>query len=667
MKKNNLISLLILTIVLSLFIPINIVSAANELKLQQTAGSVTIEGNKSTKLSLQITNTTNSPITGVVAKINSTSLPHEPFSNKELDLGNLDSKKSVTATWNMNTTDLELSKTYTLPITITSNEGYKSTHDAVIYVFPDNNDTSGEKISKSNITIVPTSGNLTAGSNSNLTITVTNVGNTVLNDLVVSLSTLPEGITLDNTNLFIPLGSLLGNKSQTVNVPVKISKSIENGSYGFTATVTGTDSEKKGVNFTQTSFLDISAGNNNSSASLSINNFIVPKEVKAGGTFDTKFTIKNDSSVNVKNLKVTIKGGEGLINKTKNIFLDTSFAGGLSKEYNVTFFTLDKTESKNIPIEVIVEYAEEGVKDPITFSQYEGVFINGSSEGDGTGIKTPQLIVNGYTYGGDSVKAGEEFTLNYTLYNTSKDKSLRNVKIALSSDEGTFIPVGSSNTMYIETIGVKRSASKSIVLNCKPDALQKTVAINLDMTYEDTKGNEYTAKEVISIPVVQKTKLKVDEITLPFESYVGQQTGLSVSFYNVGKTVLNNLTVTAEGNFDLPQSASYFAGNVESGKQDSYDLTLVPKEVGPVEGTIIFNFEDVDGNSQYVEKTFTFNAIDAPLIDEGAMDLPMEEPGMKTWQKILLGSGILVSLGIVIFVLRRKKKKKEQELTIDEE
>ncbi|MGL5439988.1 MAG: COG1361 S-layer family protein [Filifactoraceae bacterium] len=666
MKKNNLILITALTMILSLCLPTNFSDATNEFKLQQTEGTVTIEGNSSTKLSVQITNTTSSKLTNVVAKINTSNLPHEPFSDKEISFGDIESKKTVLATWNINTSDTEFSKTYTLPVTVTCNEGLTSTQDSVIYVFPDDSSTSTEKVPKANISITPTSNKLSAGSSSSLTVNVSNVGNTILNDLVVSLSSLPTGISLNNYNLNVPIGSLPTSKSKSINVPIVISKSVEEGNYGFTATVTGSDGDKKPASFTQTSFLEIK-GSNSSSSSLSINNFKVPAEVGAGATFNSTFTLSNDSTTAVKNVKVTIKGGEGLINKSKNIFTETNFAGGASKNFNITFFTLNKTESKNIPIEVIVEYLDEGMKDPITFSQYEGVFINGSKEGDGTGVKTPQLIVNSYTYGGDSVRAGEEFQLNYTLYNTNKDKNLRNIKVALSSDEGTFIPVGSSNTMFIENIGTRKAASKSIVLSCKPDAPQKTVAVTLDITYEDTKGSEYTAKEIISVPVVQKTKLKIDDISLPPEAHVGEQTNISANFYNVGKTTLSNFTVTAEGNFDVPQSPSYFVGNLEAGKQDSYDLVLIPKELGPVKGKIIFSFEDLEGKSQHIEKEFTFNAIEAPPIDDGTIQPPVEESGISIGKKIALGAGMFSLLAISVFVFRHRKKKKEQELTIDEE
>jgi len=45
----------------------------------------------------------------------------------------------------------------------------------------------------------------------------------------------------------------------------------------------------------------------------------------------------------------------------------------------------------------------------------------GVSEAVTIASATPNLIIQKYTYGGESVEAGKEFTLNITFYNTSKN------------------------------------------------------------------------------------------------------------------------------------------------------------------------------------------------------------------------------------------------------
>lgn len=654
-------SLSILLIFLFLFSTIPIY-AANEIKIEQTAGTVIHETYQSGKLSAKITNTSDHDITGVVAKLSTSPLTYAPYSDAEVAIGTLRAKESKTVTWDLNTSGLESNKTYKLPLTVTDDSGNSYRNDMVMYVYPNNpkNPSDEFKLPKASISITSSAGKLNAGSKANLNVIISNVGNTLLNDVNISFK-LPEGVTPNNTNLSFPVGSILSGKQKSLNFPVSIDSSVEKGNYAFEASITALDHENKSVSFSQTSYIPIESGSSNPT-NIQIGNISLPGSSNAGSEFNLSFNVTNNSSGTAKNVKITVTGQEGLVNKTKNIFTIPEMTPGLSKSYSVTFFSLDNVESKNIPIEIKVEYSEG--KETISLSQYEGIFIKGKSSSGG--VKTPQLIVTNYTYGGQEVLAGSDFKLNYTILNTSKDKALRNIKIVLTSDEGYFIPVQSSNTMYIDSIGVKGSASKSITLNCKPNAEQKTVSVNLDMTYEDTNGNEYTAKEMISVPVVQKTKLRVDEIQLPTEIYVGQVNNLNVDFYNLGKTVLSNLTVTAEGDFSVDGTDVYFVGNMDIGKQDNYSLSFIPNNVGSGNGKLIFSYEDVSGESEVFEKEFTFNAIEMPPMEPEGEFPPVEEQGMPIWQKIGIGAIPIIAL-IILFIIKRNKKKKEQELTIDEE
>ena len=55
-------------------------------------------------------------------------------------------------------------------------------------------------------------------------------------------------------------------------------------------------------------------------------------------------------------------------------------------------------------------------------------------------------MITSYSYGGNPVQPNGQFPLSMTFVNTSKEKTLKNIKISLTADEGTFIAVGSSNS-----------------------------------------------------------------------------------------------------------------------------------------------------------------------------------------------------------------------------
>jgi len=135
----------------------------------------------------------------------------------------------------------------------------------------------------------------------------------------------------------------------------------------------------------------------------------------------------------------------------------------------------------------------------------------------------------------------------------------------------------------------------------------------------------------------------------------------------MGKTILNNLRITAEGDFDTPESTSYFAGNMESGKSDSYDFSFIPRKGGALEGKIIFSYEDASGDVQTLERPFSFQVMDEmPAFNDG---MPPEDPAAGSGHKklwIILGV-IVVLAGAGVFAWRKiRKRKKQREMEIDE-
>jgi hypothetical protein len=206
-------------------------------------------------------------------------------------------------------------------------------------------------------------------------------------------------------------------------------------------------------------------------------------------------------------------------------------------------------------------------------------------------------------------------------------------------------------------------------LSVKPTAEQKTTPLNIDMSYEDGSGNAFTSKDIISIPVMQETRLEVDDVIAPPELYAAMQSGVSVQFYNMGKTTLNNLRVTAEGDFDTPESTSYFVGNMESGKSDTYDFTFIPRKGGTMEGKIVFTYEDASGDQQILERPFSFQVMDEmPAMDPGAVPVDPAAAGNGGGKALWIALGILVLLaGGGIFAWRKiRKKKMHREMEIDE-
>jgi len=396
---------------------------------------------------------------------------------------------------------------------------------------------------------------------------------------------------------------------------------------------------------------------------IAITNINTPPVAIAGNDFTVSFNVTNQGDFATGRLKITAEVPDGLANRTKNIFLEQSIAKGQSKSYSVTYFSEDGAAEKNYPIMITVEPASGGDAAD-TVMQYTGVFIENGGSGS---IKTPQLMVSNYSYGGSFVQAGDQFRLDIGLTNTSSNHTLQNIKVTLQSGDGTFIPVNSSNSFYINRIDRNGYADYSIYLSVKPDAEQKTTSINVDMSYEDSSGNAFTATDVISIPIMQETRLIVDDIIAPPELYAGMQNGVNVEFYNMGKTTLNNLRIYAEGDFDTMESTSYYAGNMESGRSDSYNFSFIPRGPGVMEGTVYFTYEDASGDQQVIEKQFSFDIMEMPVWNEEPFPIDENMGGKKTpWLPIGAGAVAVAGAAGIVLWKRHRKKKMNREMEIDE-
>ena len=87
----------------------------------------------------------------------------------------------------------------------------------------------------------------------------------------------------------------------------------------------------------------------------------------------------------------------------------------------------------------------------------------------------PRLIIDKYSFGPQLVRAGENFEMKLSFYNTSSNKTVKNIKIFLAAEpalvqipiaqvqEVLYLPLDSSNTFYIDSIPPKEESRKKLL------------------------------------------------------------------------------------------------------------------------------------------------------------------------------------------------------------
>lgn len=508
--------------------------------------------------------------------------------------------------------------------------------------------------------VIAPKGGLNSGTTNAVQLKMKNTGNAPFNKVVAGIG-LGDKMTLQNASTEQDLGSMSRTGEASASFPIFIDTSHTGGNVPLSFTVKATDPTGKEATFTITEYVTVNAGTSLADR-LEIVNIQNPANVSTDQNFDLKFAVKNNSATAAKNIKVTVEPTAPIVNKTKNIFVVT-LAGGESKAFNVQMFAVGGSElqSQNYPIKIT---AETTGTDASSIVQYTGVFVNAGNNNKNKTV--PQIIITNYNYGNSAVVANEVFPLSIVLKNTNIDQTLRNIKVSFTAEDGVFIPHNTSNSFYIDKIGPGGSINKTVEFMTKPDAPEKTVSINVDMSYEDNKGNPVSVKDIISVPVIQERRLVIDDIVPTDTYFAGEQGNLTVQYYNMGKNTLNNLVIYAEGDFDFPQSTKVFAGKFDAGKNDFYDLQFIPKHTGESSGKIIFTFEDSSGKPIKIEKPFTIKAEEA-LPEDPMMDEEMMRPtGTGKGKFIAIGAGILIVI-IAIIIYKKRKKKQLDSLDIGNE
>lgn len=541
-------------------------------------------------------------------------------------------------------------------------------------------DSKAPQLSVSRLDILPNR-TIGIGENFNLGIELENQGDILAKDIKVTLEGLSEdAISLAQGSAMQTIHSIPGGFKNYAVFQLKSSKRITPGNQQLKLKLKYNEGQYEE---THDIYLNV-AQDSEKASNLIFENIIYPTgTVGQNQEVTLSFDLRNQGQTDAKNVivKAISQDMAGLVPKTVSQVKVDIIAPDESQNLVFKFITTKTTETKNYPIEISIEYEDETLPygEKHKLNQFLGVFTSGGDDN----ISKPKLIIDKYNFDPSLVRAGENFTMNLSFFNTNSSKTVRNIKIFLTSNERTdpnsnsgggsvFTPVDSSNTFYIDSIPPKGRVEKKITMFTVPDAQAKTYTLTANFEYEDNQG-EYTAEELIGVPVVQNSKLDTGELSVFPEAYMGQSTPVSLEFYNTGKVSLYNMMVKLEGDFQV-ENGQYYVGNFNSGSSEYFEGYVIPNAPGELTGAVVFTYEDSTGQVQEVRKEFTLNVMDAPPMPDfpGGEFPPFEEPqqgGIKgiLKSKVFWGIFLAIIVAIVsIVVYRKKKKNKMKEMAIDE-
>jgi len=554
------------------------------------------------------------------------------------------------------------SKTYPIKFNIqfynTYNDFYSTTETG--YLKTEESNAVSKLVLKS---VVSNPSPVPPGENFQLDILLENEGSQSAKNVSVTLLGLKnDGISSIGTSSKITKSRVYGYDTSTFTFNLSASKKIESGANNLKIKVDYTDST--GTARSEEMDFFITVQDSNLQSIVELKNIVSPETTLIpGSNAIIAFDVVNTGNEDAKNVKVTVTSDKEIIPRTQNTIIIPVLKNGDPKNLQFQLFVSDDAVTKNYPVAITVEYdLPSGNGSKQTVMQYVGLYVENKS-----GKTVPRLIIDKYSIEPKSLFAGQEFTLDLSILNTSKSAKIQNVKVSVASDDGTFTTVD-SNSFYFDIISPKSRVQKKILLSSKPDAEAKQYMLSINYEYEDDKGTAYTSKDTIGIPLQQTQRLTIGELNIPSEVFVGDTIPVNISFYNMGKSTLYNLMAKLDGNFKV-EGSSYFVGNFEPGKTDSFDGAIIPEAPGKITGSVIFTYEDAAGKTYEVRKELSVNVVEMPVPRDPGLEVQPEDsssPKIPLWAYIAGGIAGLVVIVLVVLVIR-KRIKARKELMFDEE
>ena len=136
-----------------------------------------------------------------------------------------------------------------------------------------------------------------------------------------------------------------------------------------------------------------------------------------------------------------------------------------------------------------------------------------------------------------------------------------------------------------------------------------------------------------------------------------QTTQLSFSIYNMGKSVLNNVFFTVEGDFAVANGSSYYYGTLQAGYPDYVEMDITPLVAGEAKGTLTVHMEDSNGDEVTYVSDISGMIMEMggePGWEDPGFDIPtdvfpMEEPQDEV--KPIVSLPIFIAALVVVFLV----------------
>lgn len=502
-----------------------------------------------------------------------------------------------------------------------------------------------------------------AGEEFDVTFTLNNAGGLTAKSTSIMLDGFAaDGIMPSYTNSRLSQGDIKSSSFNSITVPLKVANEAVGGYKTLTIKVTCKDSDNKDYLVDIPIYINVKGGSSLGDPNLLISD--VTQSVSspmAGSKVTISFNLVNKSSSDLKEIKITptnLTNANFSPVKSEPYQYISNLKSGVKKKVNMNLLvSKDVVEGLN-ELDISYTYKDDAGKafGPITSK----LFVLNVQNSDDKG-STPKLIISDFKTSEENIKAGKTFDFGFDVLNTNSKVSAKNIKVTLSSTDNVFSVTKGSNSFYIPIIKAGETKHNTMNLKVKADSVTKAYPLEIKFEYEyegmpvpedGTISAGVSVSEIINLQVMENARPVVSNIMIGYGEIpiVNTPTTLNFEFYNLGKSVLSNVTAKIDSTDFTASSAMLFIGNIDAGTGDVQEIEITPMIEGLAKGNLIISYEDSNGDTIEVPTPFESTVDPMPAFNPG-----MEDPGMNpevpVVKKEIVNIPVFVMIQIVLFLI----------------
>jgi hypothetical protein len=293
---------------------------------------------------------------------------------------------------------------------------------------------------------------------------------------------------------------------------------------------------------------------------------VTPTEFNPGDTEEVTVTVKNNGGRDAKNIRLSFQGNEVVSLVGPTVFHINTLNSWSSRDVKVTLHVKEEAPNGIYPIPVNAswrEYYFDPAKGYVTGPE-QTALLGLSFTVIGEGV----INVGDVTTDPTDIRPGDENVEIRAVIENSGEAAAKDIEAnLLFSSE--FIPSWSgTERSYMGRLNSGEKGEAVFHVDITDDIESGTHSIPLQITYKDTKGNEYEVLRAVTILVKPKPDFEIITYYTEPASIRAADTGvvLHVQIKNVGTEKAESVSVRMTGEADVPfdyDVKSDFVGNLK--------------------------------------------------------------------------------------------------------